>query len=114
MADGTSLAVSGRVYRLDRFIVPAAARDAFLEKVTATHRVLRQQPGFVRDHLLEQPNGPDETIIVTLAEWSDAEATAPARAAVAEMHRALRFSPQAFMAELGIRAEIGTYRPVTE
>jgi len=113
MADGTPLAVSGRVYRLDRFVVPVTARDAFLEKVTATHRVLRQQPGFIRDHLLEQPNGPDETIIVTLAEWSDAAATAPARAAVAEMHRALRFSPHAFMAELGIRAEMGTYRPVS-
>ena len=42
-------------YRIDRFVVPDAARAEFIGRVRMTHAVLRQQPGFVRDALLEHP-----------------------------------------------------------
>jgi hypothetical protein len=38
MAGGAS------VYRVDKFIVPQAARDEFLKRVHDTHNILRQQP----------------------------------------------------------------------
>ena len=39
-------------------VVPHAAREEFLSRVRDTHRVLRRQPGFIRDALLEQVAGP--------------------------------------------------------
>jgi heme-degrading monooxygenase HmoA len=100
------------VYRVDRFVVPAAAREEFLERVRQTHQVLRRQPGFVRDAVLEQEAGAGTSSIVTIAEWESEAAITGARAAVAALHAETRFSPQETLARLGIKAEIGIYRPV--
>ena len=40
-----------------------------------THAVLRQQPGFVRDALLERPGEPGQSVIVTVAEWQNRAVT---------------------------------------
>ncbi|MGO6712004.1 hypothetical protein ACCS35_34555, partial [Rhizobium johnstonii] len=41
--------MSGAFFRVDKFIVPAAAREEFLVKVMMTHKVLEAQDGFI-DH----------------------------------------------------------------
>ena len=56
-------------YRVDKFIVPDAARQAFIDAVDETDAVMRTQPGFVRHDLLEQVGGPGEYNFVTVAEW---------------------------------------------
>lgn len=48
----------GSVFRVDKFVVPANAREEILAKVRMTHELLRQQQGFVQDFLLEQFSGP--------------------------------------------------------
>lgn len=103
---------TGRVYRTDKFVVPAEAWDEFLEKVRITHTLLRTQPGFVRDLLLEQTGGPGEFNLVTVVEWEGPEFIDGARAAVAEKHRADGFHPQDLMRWLGIRADMGSYRRI--
>lgn len=35
-----------RVYRVDKFRVPEAARNEFLERVLSIHEFLRAQPGY--------------------------------------------------------------------
>lgn len=100
----------GAVWRIDKFAVPAAARDEFLDRVAATHAVLRQQPGFVRDELLEQVSGPGEFNIVTIALWQTQAHIDAAREAVTAMHRQTGFDPKATLARLGIRADIANYR----
>ncbi len=100
-------------YRIDRFVVPDAARAEFIGRVRMTHAVLRQQPGFVRDALLEHPGeAPGESIILTIAEWQNLAVTVGARAAVQALHIREKFDPQELMARLGIKAELGTYRPL--
>jgi len=37
--------VSQSIYRLDKFVVPTAARDEFLDRVRRTHTFLKEQPG---------------------------------------------------------------------
>lgn len=101
---------AGRVYRTDKFVVPALARDEFLEKVRMTHALLRTQPGFVQDLLLEQTGGPGEFNLVTMVEWEGPEFVDGARAAVMAMHREDGFDPQELMTWLGIRADMGSYR----
>lgn len=59
----------GSVFRVDKFVVPANARDEILAKVKMTHELLRLQQGFVQDFLLEQFSGPGEFNLVTIVEW---------------------------------------------
>jgi hypothetical protein len=56
-----------KIYRLDKFVVPTQGREEFLAKVIKTHELLKQQPGFIQDFLLEQPAASREFNFVTLA-----------------------------------------------
>ena len=102
--------MTNQVYRVDKFRVPTSVRDEFLVEVLRTHEVLRKQPGFRYDLLLEQESTPEEVGIVTVAAWDDQDAVAAAGAAVVEMRRASSFDPAAFMARLGVTADLGNYR----
>ena len=103
-----------RFYRLDRFLVPAAAREEFLARVRQTHEVLRKQPGFIRDLLLERTVENGAFSIVTLAEWESDVFVAGARAAVQAMHRSEHFDPQELFSRLGIEPDLGNYHRIAE
>lgn len=99
------------IFRVDKFVVPEHARDEFLQRVRATHGILRRQPGFVRDAILEQIAGSSKFNIVTIAEWGSQEAVDAAREAVAAEHAKSGFDARATIARLGIEADIANYRP---
>ena len=82
------------VYRVDKFVVPAAAREEFLRRVEETHQLLRRQPGFIRDAILEQVSGPGRFNIVTIAEWESQEAIEAARTVGSKAHVERGFDPQ--------------------
>lgn len=100
------------VFRVDRFVVPSSAREEFLARVRETHELLRTQPGFVRDLLLERTAAPGEHVFVTLAEWESEAAIENAAMAVQAMRQKTGFDPKEMFARLGIEAEITTYRAV--
>lgn len=102
------------IFRVDRFHVPAAARDEFLRRVSDTHQLLANQRGFVRDYLLEQPAGQDGFTLVTMAEWESQDAVERAREAVGAMHRQTGFDPRELFGRLGIKAEMGSFRTVDQ
>ncbi len=104
--------MSGAFYRIDKFVVPAAAREEFLVKVMMTHKVLEAQEGFVNHAVLEQVAGPGEFNFVTVAEWESADVVERVRAVVAAVHKAANFDPQEMFARLGIRADLASYKPV--
>jgi hypothetical protein len=104
--------MSGAFYRVDKFIVPAAAREEFLVNVMMTHKVLEAQDRFIDHTVLEQVAGPGEFNFVTIAQWKSADVVERVRAAVAEAHKAANFDPQEMLARLGIRADIAVYKPV--
>ncbi|PWK63299.1 antibiotic biosynthesis monooxygenase family protein [Aminobacter sp. AP02] len=101
-----------RIYRVDRFTVPDGARVEFLGRVRQTHELLRQQPGFLQDMLLEQTSEPGALNIITIVEWESEAAIAPAKARVQAMHAQANFNPQELIARLGIKADIANYRHV--
>jgi heme-degrading monooxygenase HmoA len=103
-----------RIYRVDKFSVPPQAREEFLEKVRATHGLLRSQAGFVEDAILEQASGPGEFNFVTIVEWENAEAMEPARRAVAALHEQMNLDPREMFTRLGIRADLGNFKRVEE
>lgn len=102
----------GRVYRLDRFVVPAAARAEFLMRVGQTHEILRRQAGFLQDFLLEQPAEKGATTIVTMVEWDSRETVDRVVPVVQAAHREMGFDPKETVARLGIKAEFGMYERI--
>lgn len=107
------MTVSSRpTYRIDSFIVPAAARDAFLARVEATHAVLRGQAGFAGDRIVERGLADDRSRIITIVEWEDEAAIAGAGAAVKAAHAQAGFSSADFIRDSGIVADLGFYKPV--
>jgi hypothetical protein len=97
------------IYRVDKFVVPEPGREEFLDRVAATHALLRRQNGFVRDFILEQQSGPGEFNFVTFVEWSSQHVIDSASAAVAKLHADIGFDRQEMISRLGIKADIGNY-----
>lgn len=112
MAESHASSQSGRVYRVDKFVVPPQVREEFIGKVRSTHELLRTMPGFLQDLVLEQSGGPGEFNFVTLVEWQSAEFVEAAKAVVMAEHRKSGFNPQELFARLGIRADIANYQRV--
>lgn len=104
--------MSESIYRVDKFVVPMAARDEFLKRVQDTHEILRAQPGFIRDALLEQTDGPGRFNVVTMVEWESQSAIESARAVVTKAHQESGFDPRETMVRLGIEADIANYRSI--
>lgn len=100
---------SGQIHRVDKFVVPDAARAEFVERVRGTHEILRTLPGFVRDSVLEKTGGSGEVNFVTVAVWCDAGAVEAAREVVRARHEEAGFSPQEMFARLGITADLAAY-----
>ena len=101
-----------RVYRLDKFVVPHIAREEFLARVKSVHEILREQPGYIQDLLLEQPLSDETFNVVTLVEWRDAKSIEHARAAVMDMHKNTGCNAQETMTRLGIKADMGSYKSI--
>lgn len=100
------------IYRVDKFIVPENSRDEFLSRIVDTHKILRVQPGFIQDSILEQTDGPGRYNIVTVAEWESQEAIDYAKKIVQVEHAKSGFSPQETMERLGVQADIANYTRV--
>lgn len=104
--------MSGAFYRIDKFVVPASARDEFLMKMVCTHTLLQALEGFIGHSVLEQVAGPGEFNFVTIAEWENAEAFERVRMALAAAQATANVDPQDMFKRLGIRADIAGYKPV--
>ncbi len=97
-----------RIYRVNRFQVPCTARGEFLEQIKNMNALLRQQPGFIQELLLEQEDAQGFSF-VAITEWRDSQATEEARAAVLAQQQKTGFNAQAMLSRLGIRAEFASY-----
>lgn len=100
---------SGQVYRVDKFKVPESAWAEFIQKVRLTHAVLKTQPGFIQDFILEQTDGPGEFNFVTVVIWENAEVMGAARQAVTAKHQEIGFKPAELLERLGIKADVANY-----
>lgn len=97
------------VFRIDTFVVPDAAREAFLAKVSETHELLGRMEGCLQNRVLEKAAGPGRFNIVTLVEWSDASSFERAKTFMKNRHAQTGFNAQDFWSRLGIEAEIASF-----
>jgi heme-degrading monooxygenase HmoA len=98
-----------RVYRIDKFKVPAAAREEFLARVRTSNEILRAIPGFVEDFFFEQLGASDDTKIVTIAVWENAQAFLSAKSRVEEHYKKIGFNPAEIIKRFGIEADMDAY-----
>lgn len=97
------------LYRVDKYIVPAAARDEIVSRLGALFSVLRKQEGHISGVCLEQVSGPGEFNILTYAEWESQAHVDRANVAVGAHLQETKFDPQETFMRLGVKADLGVY-----
>lgn len=110
MAAPTHSPTAASIFRIDRFVVPAEALPAFMERLRFTQRTLDTLPGCKQNLVLKQEGTPGEFNIITLVEWNDGEAIAAAKATMQAKYAEEGFDPAAFIRKLGVQADMGVYR----
>jgi hypothetical protein len=99
------------VFRIDRFVVPAAAEAQFLAAVTETNTVFEAMDECLQLRVLKQEQPSGGYNYITVAQWASPAAIPKARAAVAAKHKAMNLDPQELFTRLNIKAELGYYVP---
>ncbi|WP_223669885.1 hypothetical protein [Kangiella shandongensis] len=105
------MSVANPVIRVDKFSVPQKSMKSFMALVEKTHGLLQQQPGFIRELILEQVDGASKFNIVTIAERQEQTAIERAQRVITEFHEVKAFKPKETMQRLGIEADFGNYQP---
>ena len=101
-----------KVFRIDRFVVPAASEAEFLSVVAETNTVFEGMDGCLQRHVLKQEGASGERNYITVVEWASFAAIQKAREAVAAKHKEMSLNPQELFSRLQIKAELGNYVPV--
>lgn len=107
-----SNAQEARVVRVNSFSVPNDARDEFMRLVERTHEVIRKQPGYIDDLILERNSGPGPFNLITILQFENENVLQPVIAAVARSDAEAGIDRQALSRRLGVESTIGFYTPV--
>lgn len=103
-----------KVSFIDKFIVPAGARKEFIERMRINRSFIRSLPGFMEDAAYEQADGQGNTVIVTVAHWTSAEAVDSAKNAVQAFYREQGFDMPAMLKRLNITLDRGLYKDLKD
>ena len=97
------------VFRIDKFVVPADVRAAFIAQMQRIQATLRTLPGCQRTLVLDQTGGTGEFNVLTLVEWENEAAVASAAVFVKKKFADEGFDPVAFTRNAGVRSDQGFY-----
>ncbi|TCV97435.1 hypothetical protein EC912_101447 [Luteibacter rhizovicinus] len=109
MATALSVSPALSVFRIDRFTVPEKALGRFVAQLRQTQQALDLLPGCLQNLVLTQPAVEGAYGVMTVVEWADEDAFVEARAVMRRTYDEVSFDPMAFMTELGVTADMGTY-----
>jgi heme-degrading monooxygenase HmoA len=101
------------VYRIVAFSVPEVALAEFLARAGAMQSLVRSQPGFLDTQVFQRVAGPGRIDVVSMAAWSDEASIDAASRAVAAHDEETGFDRPAYLARLGVTAEVATFRPIS-
>jgi hypothetical protein len=101
--------LSEKRYRIDKFDVPVAAREAFLARIRIIDAILAAIDGCESHKIYERRIDGGGSAVVTIAQWRDEAAMAAAAAIVTAEYSKTGFDPRAFMAERGVAGDFGVY-----
>ena len=95
---------------IDKFFVPAKAKQEFLERVNINRNFIKNLPGFIKDTAYEQLDEDGNLIFVTVAVWKNENVLEKAKEAVQAEYRKQGFSPAEMFERLNITMDRGIYK----
>ncbi len=99
---------------IDKFFVPAASIEEFLNQVKKTQRFLRSQPGYVSGDTYIRQDAEGNYNLVTTAVWESEEAISKVQGILNEEYKRTGFDRAAFTQRLGIRRDGEVYQPLAD
>jgi len=98
---------------IDKFFVPANAKNEFLERMRYNRSFIKTLPGFIKDeaYLLTDDSG--NLTILTIAVWENEQVVSKAREAVQAEYNRIGFKPLEFYQRLNIKLERGIYHEMS-
>lgn len=99
-----------RVNFIDRFFVPAKAKQEFMTRVSINRNFIKTLPGFIGDAAYERTDENGDLIFITVAVWENLEAVKKAKEAVQAEYKKEGFDPAAMFERLNITIDRGIYK----
>jgi predicted ester cyclase/heme-degrading monooxygenase HmoA len=103
---------NAQVMFIDKFVIPATAKEEFMKRTDYNRKFIRSLPGFVRDEAYEGADMAGNGLLTTVAVWESREALATAKEAVQAEYKRIGFNPAEFTKQLGITLDRGVYKAV--
>lgn len=100
---------------IDRFVVPAAAREEFLRRMKINRDFIKNLPGFIEDAAYEQTGGDgSEFNFVTTAVWKNSDSLESAKREVFAFYQKQKFDMPVFLKRLNVKIERAIYRELKD
>lgn len=96
-------------YFIDKFVVPAAAKHEFLERMQISRDFITKLAGFMGDAIYERTDEQGNFVCITMATWESEDAMKVAREAVQAEYKKTGFDLPAMMQRLHITIDRGLY-----
>jgi len=97
---------------IDRFFVPANAKNEFLQRTAYNRNFLRTLPGFIKDEAYEQADEKGNLVIITIAVWQSIDFVNKAKEAVQKEYSRINFNLPEFLQRSNITIERGIYQKI--
>jgi predicted ester cyclase/heme-degrading monooxygenase HmoA len=99
-----------RIRFIDKFFVPANARQEFIERMKINMDFIKNLPGFIEDAAYEHTDEQGNLICITIAVWKDEESIRKAKEAVQAEYKKQGFDREAMYKRLNITIDRGIYK----
>jgi heme-degrading monooxygenase HmoA len=102
------------LHRIDKFKVPPAAREVFLERTRDMQAFLATLPGFVQAAVFERADGQSPFNFVSKVEWESADAIEGAKKAVNARLEGAGLNVPEMRARMGVEADTAIYAEISQ
>lgn len=99
-----------RVRFIDKFVIPAAAKAEFFERMQINRQLIKTLPGFISDAVYVSTDDSENLNCITIAQWESLEAVTNAKAVVQAEYKKQGFDLSGMLKRLNIKMERGTYK----
>jgi hypothetical protein len=103
-----------KISLIDKFLVPAASKAEFYERMHINRSFLNNLPGLIRQDAYEYTDQDGNLVCVTVAQWESMEAIAKAKEAVQAEYKREGFDMPGMLKRLNITMDRGIYSDVRE
>ncbi|RPD40585.1 ester cyclase [Chitinophaga barathri] len=97
---------------IDKFMVPAAAKDEFMKRTNINRQFIKTLPGFIEDEAYTSTDKDGNLHCVTIATWENAGALQKAKEKVQEFYQKDGFDPAEMLKRLHITMDRAVYTKV--